>query len=259
MFTVAEREGLRATLIAHGREDPRVTACALLGSAARDAEDPWSDIDLALRLTPDADVEGVAREWTQWLGEVTRVADTMDITAFGALYRVFLLDTSLQVDLSFWPHDQFRATGEPFRLVFGDANAPGPSMAPRPHGLVRMGWLYALHARSAVARDRRWQAEMMLAEVRHQILALACLRLGLDPRHGREAHRLPPELVDELVAARAARLEPEELTRSFSSTVEAFHTEVGRHDPQLARSLAAPLRAMVLPPSPGSRGVGNTT
>ena len=55
-----------------------------------------------------------------------------------------------------------------------------------------MGWLYALHARSAIARGRSWQADMMLAEMRNQVIALACHRLGVNPADGRDAHHCQP-------------------------------------------------------------------
>jgi len=48
MFTPQERTRLRDALVARARADERITGAALTGSASRDAEDRWSDIDLAL-------------------------------------------------------------------------------------------------------------------------------------------------------------------------------------------------------------------
>jgi hypothetical protein len=38
------------------------------------------------------------------------------------LYRVLLLDNTLQVDLAFWPATEFGAIAPTFRLLFGRAN-----------------------------------------------------------------------------------------------------------------------------------------
>jgi predicted nucleotidyltransferase len=46
MFTEGHRHRVRARLIERARLDDRITGAAITGSAARDAEDRWSDIDL---------------------------------------------------------------------------------------------------------------------------------------------------------------------------------------------------------------------
>ena len=111
-----------------------------------------------------------------------------------------------------------------------------------------MGWLYALHARSAIARFRPWQAVMMLDQLRDQVLALACARHGLNPHHGREADRLPEPLLDALGKARAGAVNGAELARSHRALLEVFADEVAGHDPALASRLAAPLRELAALP-----------
>jgi hypothetical protein len=54
-----------------------------------------------------------------------------------------------------------------------------------------MGWLYALHARSSIARGRALQALYMINGIRDQAVSLACLRHGLPPDQGRGADDLP--------------------------------------------------------------------
>lgn len=247
VFPVHEREQVRDRLIARARGDVRVVGCALVGSAARGQEDAWSDIDLALRLDEDAGPEDVADDWTAWLTSSVQVADTLDIRAFGALYRVFVCANSLQIDLSFSPNESFRATGEPMRLLFGTTN---PADEPRHHdpvGFIQMGWLYALHARSAIARGRTLQAHMMLADLRNQVVALACIRLGLNPEHGRDAHQLPPELIAALEEARATRLHDGELRRSLRATTELYLAETTHHSERLAAFLTPAIRSLALP------------
>ena len=54
MFTVEDRERIREELMDAARASGVIVGAALVGSAARGAEDAWSDIDLALQLAPDA-------------------------------------------------------------------------------------------------------------------------------------------------------------------------------------------------------------
>lgn len=141
------RARLREELIAAARADDDVVGAALVGSVAAGREDDWSDIDLVLQVARDVDPATVAARWTERLYERGAV-DHLDVIAGGVLYRVFLLASSLQVDLSFWPEDTFRGTEPGFELLFG---TPQPATAPNDPEtghLIGMGWLYALHARS---------------------------------------------------------------------------------------------------------------
>lgn len=241
MFTPWEREELRESLVEAARGDVQLIGAALVGSAATGREDAWSDIDLALQVRNDAEPSEVADRWTAQFYAQRGAVHHVDVVAGGVLYRVFLLASSLQVDISFWPEGQFRATEPGFTLLFG---SPRPATGPRvmdANNVIGMAWLYALHARSAIARDRTWQAIMMLDLLRDQILALGCLSRGFNPHHGREADQLPSELLTALTEARAGSSEPSELTRSNSALLQVLADEIGHHDPDLARRLASPL------------------
>ena len=241
MFTEAERSDVRDALAALAREDDAIDGAATVGSAARGAEDAWSDVDLVLQLASDADEPTVVARWSDWLSRHHAVADTFDVYARGIRYRVFLLASSLQIDISFWPHDEFRATDDGFVLHFGEANAPTAPPAPDAGHTIGMGWLYAIHARSAIARDRTWQAVLMLDELRDAVLSIACVNHGLNPWHGREADRLPVELLERLSAARARTLSSDELRRSLAALTRELSTAVGGFDAERAARLAPAL------------------
>lgn len=158
MFESSEREGIRDRLIAHAQVDPDTVGAAIVGSGARGQDDEWSDIDLVLQLADHADETAVVARWTKWIDEQFSTADTLDVMAGGVRYRVFLLSSSLQIDLSFFPHEQFRATENAFSLLFGSPNTPSKPTPLNVDNVIGMGWLYALHARSAHARGKLWQA-----------------------------------------------------------------------------------------------------
>lgn len=238
LFTVEERMHIRNDLIAAARSDPQVIGAALVGSVAKGLEDRWSDIDLALQLSPEASAANVADRWTEQLGNKHPVADTTDVSGpDNTLFRVFLLESSLQIDLSFWSQQAFRATEDGFQLIFGTPAAPSPG-GPSVERLVRMGWLYALHVRACVARGRTWQAIMMMDDLRNQIISLSSLRLGLPGYHGRGVDALPAETLAQFEESRARSTTSSELSRSARSLLRMYVEEVRLHDPAKADALA---------------------
>jgi hypothetical protein len=107
-----------------------------------------------------------------------------------------------------------------------------------------MGWLYALHARSSIARGRAWQAEYMISGMRDQVLALMCLRHGAPAVEGRGIDRLPPEATAAVAAGLVRSLDAAELRRAFGVVTDALIAEVERADADLAHRLTAPLKEL---------------
>jgi hypothetical protein len=245
LFSSHQREQLRADLVAQAHADSRITAAAHLGSAALDQLDPWSDIDLALSLAPDADPDQVLADWTTRLYSGHAAVAHYDIRRGTILYRVFLLASTLQIDLSFWPSAEFRAIGPKFRLIFGAAADPLPAPLPDSKDLIGMAWLYALHVRSSIARARLLQAEYMLSGMRDNVLALMSKRHGVDPVQARGLDDLPAEQRLQAAECLARSLEPAELKRAFQLTVDALLEELHQTDPAVAAKLERPLLLMV--------------
>ncbi len=241
VFTPEERGRLRDTLISAARADGRITGAALTGSASLGAEDRWSDIDLALGVAAGTDVAGVIADWTRLMYRDHRAVHHTDVTSGATVYRVFLLASTLQVDIAFAPAAEFGPTAPTFRLLFGSAArraVPGPPSAAE---LTGLGWLYALHARSSIARGRVWQAEYMISGVRDHVLALACLRHGVSPYQGRGMDQLPPGATAAVAGALVRSLDAGELGRAFRVVTAALLAEIALADEDLAARLAAPL------------------
>lgn len=241
MFTPAEREHVRAGLVSAAQADPNITGAAHLGSAAVNRQDSWSDIDLALCVSPDADMKQAISEWTDRLYDENDAVTHCDVRRGDTLYRVFLLRNTLQVDISFWPAPQFGPVGPKFKLIFGTANQLKPSVVREPTEMIGMGWLYALHVRSSVARARFLQAEYMLAGMRNEVLALACRRYGVSSADGRGFDDLPDALRREFVGCYAASLDATELSRAFRITMDALLSEARLADADLANKIEATL------------------
>jgi predicted nucleotidyltransferase len=245
VFSVKDRADLRERLVDDARADGRITAAALVGSGAAAREDSWSDIDLALRVADDADPAEVAEAWTARMYREHGVVQHVDVWSEPTLFRVFLLASSLQVDLSFWPSTAFAARGEGFRLLFGSANPSRPLPAPEPDALAGMGWLYALHARASIARGRPLQGLFMVNGLRDQVVALACMRHGLTPHQARGADDLPEPTAARIGRSIVGSLTGSELRRAFGVAVELLLDEVEQIDPGLARRLRVPADEML--------------
>src|SRR5579864_5991189 len=190
MFTSEERDRLRSDLLEYAAKDQRISGAAITGSAAAAREDQWSDIDLAFGVT-GAELPNVLSDWTAHMYRQYLALHHLDVRAGGWIYRVFLLPSTLQVDLAFVSATEFRALAHTFRLMFGAANESRHASPPLPGDIIGLAWLYALHARTSIARGSLWQAEYMISGVRDNVLALACLRHGLSAVHGRGMGLLP--------------------------------------------------------------------
>ncbi|RSD16473.1 nucleotidyltransferase family protein [Amycolatopsis eburnea] len=241
MFSTGERSSLREALVEAARSDERVTGAALTGSAALDAEDAWSDIDLAFAVSGDPGP--VLADFTARLYGEHGAVHHMDVVFERTVFRVFLLDSTLQVDLAFWPEADFGATTPKFRLLFGTANEREPAPHPDARRLIDLAWLHALHARSSLARGRGWQAEYMVGRVREYTLALACLRHGLPAVEGRGLDQLPTTVARPFEATLAGGLD--DLGRAFRAVTELFVNEIDQVDVDLARRIGPLLRELV--------------
>ena len=244
MFTPDEREQIREQLVSAAQQDSRVLGAAHLGSAALGREDAWSDIDLALCLAPHTEVEGVVADWTKRLYTDHDAVTHFDVRHGETLYRVFLLRNTLQVDISFWRAEQFRAIGPKFKLIFGVANDPSPAPRPAPTDLIGMAWLYALHVRSAIERGEVLKAEYMLSGMRNQMLSLACLRFGVSALQGRGLDSLPQEIKKSAAGCFPKSLGADDLKYSFQATTAALINEIGEADNQLCERLRPTLNEL---------------
>lgn len=245
VFTTQQREQLRAELVAAAKVDARIAGAAHFGSAALGLQDRWSDIDLGLCLADKAPLDDVLGDWTARMYRDHAAVATYDVKRGEILYRVFLLDNTLQIDLSFWPATEFRAVGPKFNLIFGVAQEPVSPPVPDSKDLIGMAWLYALHVRSSVARSRLLQAEHMLSGMRDNVLALMCKRQGLAAVQGRGLDDLPNEQKARAAESLARSLEPAELIRAFSVTMAALLEELRCADSDLTAQLQSPLNKIV--------------
>jgi hypothetical protein len=244
LFSTEERAALRKELIQIARADARITGAAITGSASVGKEDRWSDIDLAFGVREGSEVETTLVDFSERMYHDHHALHHVDVPSDAWIYRVFLLPSTLQVDLAFAPATDFGARAPTFRLVFGTA-VEIPPVPPSAEQLIGYAWLYALHARSSIARARPWQAEYMLSAMRDQIFMLACLRHGLPAREGRGWDQLPAEIAAPLQETLVRDLSVDELRRAFRAATGGLISQMRAAAPELSARLEPALLALV--------------
>jgi hypothetical protein len=242
LFSPEERDRLREQIVAAARADKRITGAAMTGSSALGHEDRWSDIDLFFGIRDAEDLAGAMFDMTDLMYREHGALHHFDVGAGPATYRVFLMDSTLQVDLAFTPASSFGAVTPSFKLLFGEPVEREHYAPPAARSLLDYGWLYTLHARSSIERGKVWQAEYMIGMVRDQVLAAACVRLGLPWREARGIDRLPDDEKHRLEAALVRSLEAAELHRALKAVIECLAAELELADPALASRLNPALR-----------------
>jgi hypothetical protein len=230
-------------LLERAREDTRIVAAAITGSAARGEEDEWSDVDLGLAVANGVEVDSVLDDWTAWTADELGAIHHWDLVGGGWTYRVFLLRDALEIDLGFAPAAVFGSRGPSFRLVFGEQIEQESPGAPEAGFVIGLAWHHVLHARSALGRGKPWLAEWLVGALRDHVLELACLRLDLPTAFGRGFDALPDDVRRPLEDALVRSLDAEELRRALEVATAAFVVEVREHDAVLAERLAATLRS----------------
>jgi hypothetical protein len=225
VFSVEDRNRLRDRVLDMASSGPRVIAGAVLGSLAQDEGDRWSDLDLMFSVADDVPVTEVLEDWTRTVAREFDAIQLFDLSSGPITYRVFLLPSSLELDLSFTPASEFGAGGPRFRLLFGEA-VEQPYASPRPaYELFGYAVHHALHARSCIERGRYWQAEYWISALRDHALALACRGRGLDGDYGRDFDQLPPDVLEPFRDTLVRSLEPGDLRRALGNAVAALLRE----------------------------------
>jgi hypothetical protein len=246
MFSVVERQGIREALLAVAHADQRISGVALTGSASVGREDRWSDIDIAFGIGDQVGLEEVIGDWTDRMYKEHGAVHHLDVAVRSSIYRVFLLASTLQVDIAFCPQSEFRASGPTFRLLSGAVAEPVHHPLPTWQEEAGLAWLHALHARSSIERERIWQAEYMISGIRDHVLAMMCLRHGVSPYQGRGMDLLADESTDQLEDALVRSLDIHELRRAFESATDALLDEIKVVDPELATRLEDPLKELTM-------------
>lgn len=231
MFTIKDRLSLFDFVMQLARNDSRCVAGALVGSLALDGGDQWSDLDLTFSVEDGLSIFDVLNDWTIVFQSKLNAAHLFDVQRGSTIYRVFLLPSCLQCDLSFTPKSQFGPAGPKFKLLFGEyVKKPFPSP---PSAMELFGYVvhHVLRARLCIERERYWQAEFWISSTRDYALHLACLRRGLPADHGRGFDDLPSDVLGLFNGSLISSLNRDELMRALTCVVKGLLNDLEGVEP----------------------------
>lgn len=188
MADPAVRDALLVRVTDALRADDRLAAAVLVGSGAFGFRDEESDLDVVAAVGAEYDAGDLYREWASRLAEMLPLVYRARPCAFQLTHRLHntLLDAGgalLELDLSFTPLANLRATSEHWRVLFdrtptGEAHhrmaAPlPPSAMAEALPLMDAACYRVLECRKALRRGRVWQAALVLHELLELVLRIA--------------------------------------------------------------------------------------
>ena len=241
MFTSDDRDRVRDRILALAESDPRIVAGAILGSLALGPGDRWSDLDLSFAVSDEATVDEVLDDFSKTVERELGGVHLFDLPRGRMIYRVFLLPGLLQFDLSVGPRAEFGARGPKFRLLFGEAADVPRIEADDAHELFGLSVHHAVRARFCIEREKLWEAQFWINELRDHALALACRRRGLETHYGRGYQDLPPELLAGFEDTLVRSIDRNELLRALDRAVDGLLREADEVR-ELADKVESPLR-----------------
>ena len=246
VFTVHERDLIYARILEIANSDERIVAGAIVGSLANDEGDRWSDLDLTFGVVPEDQTLSALDRLTTELVREFKAVHLFDLPSGLTMFRVFLLQGCLQVDLSVTPAAHFGPYGPKFRLLFGNCKDNPPIQAPAAGQLFGYAVHHAVRARFCIERGRFWQAEYWISGVRDYTLSLACLQRNLSSHYGRGFDQLPPEIRTRATDALVTSLDRAELMRALTAAVDGLMSEA-RHTAVSSAEVEAHLRLLKVP------------
>lgn len=237
MFTTKQRDHVRNYVLKMAQTDPRVTGGALIGSTAAGTEDNWSDIDVTFGIATGNVIETVIDDWTQVLEREFGVLNHFDLRSGSSIYRVFLLPDGLEIDLSVTPEGDFGARNTHFQTLFGSSQPLKATPPPDAGHIIGLSWHHVFHARSCIERNKPWQAEYWIGEVRNHTLALSCLRLGESAAYARGVDKLPAAATNPFTDTLVRSLDEPELRRALAVATLCLIAEIEKWDARLCARL----------------------
>jgi hypothetical protein len=237
VFTAEERDHVRDRIVAMAKSDPRVTAGALIGSTAVGLGDRWSDIDITFGIEDGTSVRAVLDDWTVWFNRELGALQHWDLPFGPSIYRVFLLASGLEVDVSLTPAQEFHPRSPRWRTLFGTAGEMKKSPPADPQNLIGQAWHLVTHSRAAIERGKPWFAEYCISELRDHTLALMCLCLGETTAYAKGVDRLPTSVTNPVAGALVRSLDEHELRRALAVATACFIAELETWDAELCARL----------------------
>ena len=239
LFTHGERQRVLDTLLDALKDDGRIAGALVVGSGAVGFKDDFSDVDLAVVIASEADVEPVFRDWDGKIRALFPVVTRFE-THYGpnAFLYGFLLENFLELDIGFVCLNNLVARRPHWQIAFDRSgkiqsimeaslvNKFEPKAPDYYQHYLNSVWHYIMHSAICVRRKQSWRAVYYLGMVRQQTLELAGLRLGLETKNFRQVDQLPSDILLPLQQSFPSELNPEKIMHAIQTASQCFFNEV---------------------------------
>ena len=249
-FTPESRQEMLDRVLTALKADERIIGVLIVGSGAVGFDDDLSDIDLCI-VCPDDQTLTIYKDWRERFEKLLPVIGCSPVTysPTSHLYAL-LLDGFLELDAGFISIGSLTAKKERWKVAFDRSGRIKEIMqrtwAERREPDIRTEylrrasgiWHVIMHVGQAIMRGHPWKALYYLEIIRTRTIELACLRLGLNAGHYRQADCLSAEFLDALRTTLPTSMDDAELLRAWKASVECFFHEAGLWDKMLGMDLA---------------------
>lgn len=257
-MSLKRQETIRGTVLTMAAEDPAILGAAVTGSHARGVADQWSDIDLFFGYVSGSTFADTAESWTHKLDEQFGVAHYFDLASNDAVYRAFLLDEGMELDIGFADNSNFRSVpGEAFDVVFGtsvESDAAATSTEGGDRTPLGYAWHHLKHGYVCLERRQLWQGLYWTTALRDVLTTRMCRRRGLPTNYGKGVDLMPTEVRAELLKTVPTRLAVEAMRPCLDQLAILFLTELEKQPDHDVDRLSAALPRLHKPTSADEQG-----
>ncbi len=256
LYTPQERQKILDLLIAALQTDNRITGAILVGSGSVGFDDEYSDIDMAIIVAAEDDVDPVSQEWLARFEELLPVAHHFIFSRAPNVYLYgFMLENFLELDISFQSISDLSARRERWKVAFDRtgkiepfmqaswANRTEPDLRETYFRWLNSIWHYVLHIGLCVKRGHLWRARHYLEQLRDRTVELAGLNNGLNTSNFRQVDQMPDDFRIALQETLVSELESDEILRALRAATRCFFKQAHALDEKLDFDYSSSLAA----------------
>jgi hypothetical protein len=257
IYDSAYREQALSRITEALNNDDRIGGALLVGSGSQGFLDRYSDVDIAVLVCDEAELEEVYADWWNVVCSLLSV-----ISAFKSpprhLYG-FFLDRFMELDMSFQKKQELYEYSPNWRILFDKYGIISSLMKPKPKPDVNMlaahekrvqdSWYYVIHCISSIQRNQLLRASLFIRLLRDETVLMAGLSRGLETSvnsYFDETDKLPTEVKRRLYDSFPTNMKPSELFRALKTVVDVYYDEAALVNENLGLDKAVKLKSDIL-------------
>jgi predicted nucleotidyltransferase len=234
--------------------DKRVIGAILVGSGAIGFNDRYSDLDIAILINDETQIEKIYTDWWETVPKLFPVIEAFKEPPKHVLG--FLLDRFLELDISFQGKTELFERRPNWKILFDRKGVIPGLMVKRTkpptdeqasqEKRMRDSWYYITHAIISIQRNQLFKALFFIQYLRDETILMAGLSRGMATStlsYNRETDLLPLDVKTKLIDTYPNRIESTELLRVLKSVVGVYHEQAEIVDKEFGLSRASKIKS----------------